>query len=74
MIVRFYDIVQTMPLGSAVQVATLQELLETSDYVTLHVPETPETKNMIGEKEFALMKPGSFFINASRGTVVCAQI
>jgi D-3-phosphoglycerate dehydrogenase / 2-oxoglutarate reductase len=50
---------------------SLEALLQTADFVTLHVPETPETKNMIGEKELALMKPDSFLINASRGTVVC---
>jgi D-3-phosphoglycerate dehydrogenase len=48
----------------------LEELLKESDFVTLHVPEIPETKNMIGEKELAMMKRGSYLINASRGTVV----
>jgi D-3-phosphoglycerate dehydrogenase len=52
-------------------VDTLEELLlEQSDIVTLHVPATPQTKNMIGEKEFALMKDGVIFQNLSRGTVV----
>ncbi|KAJ3330605.1 hypothetical protein HDU91_003533, partial [Kappamyces sp. JEL0680] len=66
----FYDVLQTMPLGSAVPLPTLQALLSTCDYISLHVPETPETKNMIGAKEFAMMKKGAIFINASRGTVV----
>lgn len=50
--------------------ASLEELLKVSDFVTLHVPETPETKDMIGAKEMAQMKKGSYLINASRGTVV----
>ncbi|KAJ3080537.1 hypothetical protein HK102_002981 [Quaeritorhiza haematococci] len=70
MSVIFYDILQIMPLGTAKPVATLEELLSTADYVSLHVPETPETKHMIGEKEIKMMRPGTFLLNASRGTVV----
>ncbi|KAF9166158.1 D-3-phosphoglycerate dehydrogenase 2 [Actinomortierella ambigua] len=68
--VYFHDVAPLMPLGTAKQVSTLDELLSVSDFVTLHVPETEETKNMIGEHELNLMKQGSFLINASRGTVV----
>ncbi|KAG0229792.1 Phosphoglycerate dehydrogenase ser3 [Actinomortierella wolfii] len=68
--VYFHDVVPLMPLGTAKQVNSLDELLSISDFVTLHVPETEETKNMIGEHELKLMKQGSFLINASRGTVV----
>jgi D-3-phosphoglycerate dehydrogenase len=68
--VYFYDILQTMPLGTAKPLETIDELLKTCDYISLHVPETPETKNMIGKREFDLMKRGAIFINASRGTVV----
>lgn len=68
--VYFYDAVKKLPLGNAVAVDTLEDLLKESDFVTLHVPEIPETKNMIGEKELAMMKRGSYLINASRGTVV----
>lgn len=68
--VVFFDVVPLMPLGTSKQVTTLDELLETSDFVTLHVPETEETKNMIGEHELNRMKQGSFLINASRGTIV----
>lgn len=68
--VSFYDITKKLPLGNAEQKATLEELLQDSDFVTLHVPETAETKNMIGHKELSLMKEGSYLINASRGTVV----
>ncbi len=68
--VYFYDIVNKLALGNAVQVKTLSELFKLSDFVTLHVPETPETKNMIGEKELAQMKRGSYLLNLSRGSVV----
>ncbi len=68
--VQFYDIVTKLPLGNAVQVPTLDQLLTTSDLVTLHVPETELTKNMISTKQLALMKNNSLLINASRGSVV----
>lgn len=68
--VLFHDILNINPLGMAKKTKDLDELLRNSDFVSLHVPETPETKNMIGAKEFAKMKKGSYFINASRGTVV----
>lgn len=70
MSVFFYDVLQIMPLGTATPVDTLQELLEIVDFLTLHVPETDDTKNMIGSKELAQMKSGSFIINASRGSIV----
>src|SRR3970282_1765995 len=50
--------------------AKLDYLRESSDFVTLHVPETPQTRNMIGRAEIARMKPGACLLNASRGTVV----
>ena len=62
--VVFYDIETQLPLGS------LDELLAGSDVVSLHVPETPSTKNMMDAARIAKMKRGSFLINASRGTVV----
>ncbi|KAJ3350313.1 hypothetical protein HDU83_009784 [Entophlyctis luteolus] len=70
MIVRYFDVNQVFPLGNALPLKSLEELLKTSDFVSLHVPETPETKNMIGAKELAVMKKGAYLINASRGTVV----
>lgn len=70
MSVIFYDVVNLMALGTASQVPTLEALLAQADFVTCHVPELPETKNMIGRKEFDHMKNGSYLINASRGTVV----
>ena len=68
--VIFHDIVTKLPLGNAVQAESLKSLLEQSDIVTLHVPETTATKNMFGPDEFASMKERSVLINASRGTVV----
>ncbi|MGL5220218.1 MAG: phosphoglycerate dehydrogenase [Plesiomonas shigelloides] len=68
--VFFYDIETKLPLGNATQVSSLTDLLNMSDVVSLHVPETPSTKEMIGATELAFMKPGSILINASRGTVV----
>jgi D-3-phosphoglycerate dehydrogenase len=68
--VVFYDIARKLSLGNAVPVGTLKRLLEISDFVTLHVPETPQTRNMIGRRELAAMKKGSHLLNLSRGSVV----
>lgn len=68
--VLFYDIENKLALGNARPIENLNKLLELSDVVTLHVPETKQTQNMIGQKELALMKKGAHLINASRGTVV----
>lgn len=68
--VVFYDIVSKLSLGNAKPHASLVELLKESDFVTLHVPATPLTHMMIGSAELAVMKKGSYLLNASRGTVV----
>jgi D-3-phosphoglycerate dehydrogenase len=68
--VYYYDIVKKLSLGKAVSCNSLEELLSVAQIVTLHVPETPLTRNMIGEKELELMRKGSCLINASRGSVV----
>lgn len=68
--VLYYDIEEKLSLGNARQVNSLARLLESSDLVSLHVPETPDTHGMIGPEQLALMRPGSKLINASRGTVV----
>ena len=68
--VLFFDTGSKLPMGNNHFVATLEELLERSDFVTLHVPATPQTHGMIGAAELARMKPGAFLLNASRGTVV----
>jgi D-3-phosphoglycerate dehydrogenase len=65
-----YDVENKLALGNARAMPSLMTLLEASDVVTLHVPETPQTRGMIGAAEIARMKPGAQFINASRGTVV----
>lgn len=68
--VYLYDIVTKLPLGNAVQVSSLKELMQTCDVVSLHVPETAQTEKMIGAEQISWMKKGSILINASRGTVV----
>jgi len=68
--VVFFDVTAKLPMGNNRSMATLEEVLAVSDFVTLHVPETPQTKNMIGPAEIAKMKPGACLLNASRGTVV----
>ena len=68
--VLFFDVINKLPLGNARQVASLEELLGSADVVSLHVPESPSTRMMIGAAELASMRPGSILINASRGTVV----
>ena len=68
--VIYYDVVPLMSMGTAHQVSSLSELLKNADFITLHVPELPETKNMISTEQFDQMKTGSYLINASRGTVV----
>ena len=68
--VIFYDHTAKLPMGNNAVAASLRELLGQADFVSLHVPETPETRNMLGETELAAMKRGSYLLNASRGTVV----
>jgi len=68
--VYYYDIEKKLSLGKANACSSLAELLKISDVVTLHVPETDLTRNMISFAELDLMKKGSVLINLSRGTVV----
>jgi len=68
--VIFFDIMDKLPLGNARRMASLAALLQASDVVTLHVPDTPLTRGMLGAAELNLMKPGSVLINTSRGKVV----
>ncbi|MEH6814005.1 MAG: phosphoglycerate dehydrogenase [Motiliproteus sp.] len=68
--VCYYDVITKLPIGNASQVGSMKELLETSDIVSLHVPETAATKYMIGAEQLAQMKEGSILINAARGSVV----
>jgi D-3-phosphoglycerate dehydrogenase len=59
-----------LPLGNARQLSSLGALLREADVISLHVPETAATRDMMAAAEFQQMKPGAVFINASRGTVV----
>ncbi len=68
--VFYYDIEKKLSIGNAKACNSLEELLQKSDIVTLHVPDTPLTRNMITRKELSVLKKGSFLINASRGSVV----
>jgi D-3-phosphoglycerate dehydrogenase len=68
--VIYFDRTDKLRHGNTEPVDRLETLLAQSDVVSLHVPETPETHNMIGARELRLMRPGSCLINNSRGTVV----
>jgi D-3-phosphoglycerate dehydrogenase / 2-oxoglutarate reductase len=68
--VVFYDIITKLALGNASAVRTLDELLGQADVVTLHVPDTPATRGLIGTRQIAAMRQGAALINASRGLVV----
>ena len=68
--VIFYDIVPKLTLGNAVAGKSLDELLKKSDVITLHVPGTSETKNLINAQRLKKMKQGAILINLSRGDVI----
>jgi D-3-phosphoglycerate dehydrogenase len=68
--VFYYDHTEKLRHGNVEPTDTLHDLLAKVDVVSLHVPETPATQGMIGEREIAAMKPGAMLINNSRGTVV----
>jgi D-3-phosphoglycerate dehydrogenase len=70
MSVVFYDTADRLALGNARRCASLDELLETADVVTLHVDGRPSNADLFGEDQFAKMRPGSLFLNLSRGFVV----
>ncbi len=66
----FYDTADRLAHGNARKVDTLEELLAEADVVTLHVDGRPGNAGLFGAEQFALMKPRSIFINASRGMVI----
>ncbi|NLP11745.1 HAD-IB family phosphatase, partial [bacterium] len=70
MSVLFHDIVDKLPLGNARRASGLEELLKNADVVTLHVPDTSETRNLMSEARIRKMKKGAVLINSSRGKVV----
>ncbi len=68
--VVYFDVIKKLPLGNSQQLETLEDVLRVSDFVSLHVPDTAQTKQMITERELSQMKKGACLINASRGSVV----
>lgn len=68
--VIFYDVVTRLPLGNASARKSLKDVLNQSDIVTLHVPETNSTKNLINKNTLKQFKPGAILINYARGEVV----
>ncbi len=66
----YYDIEKKLSLGNAKPVSSLKDLLKVADTVTIHVPSTELTRNMISSEQLAIMKNGACLINASRGDVV----
>ena len=68
--VIFYDVETKLPLGNATDMRTLKDLLSKSDVVTLHVPETPQTKNLINKTNIKYFKKGAVIINYARGEVM----
>jgi D-3-phosphoglycerate dehydrogenase len=68
--VIFYDVETKLPLGNAEDAKSLKELLNRSDVVTLHVPETSQTKNLINKTNLKYFKKGAILINYARGEVV----
>jgi D-3-phosphoglycerate dehydrogenase len=68
--VRFYDVVTRLPLGNAESTRSLKELVSLSDIITLHVPETAQTKNLINKAIIKHFKKGSILLNYARGEVV----
>lgn len=68
--VIFYDIAERLALGNAQRMETLDDLLREADVVSLHVSGEPANTNLFGDREFALMRPRSLFINLSRGFIV----
>ncbi len=68
--VIFYDVETKLPLGNAEDAKSLKELLGRADVITMHVPETPQTKNLINKINLKYCKKGSILINYARGEVV----
>ena len=68
--VLYHDVAPRLPMGNNHPAESLQAVMAAADFVTLHVPETPLTRGLIGERELGWMKPGAFLLNLSRGSVV----
>ncbi|MEM2192183.1 MAG: hydroxyacid dehydrogenase [Candidatus Hadarchaeales archaeon] len=72
MTLLLYDVMKDEDFAKAVggKYVSLEELLKNSDFITIHVPLLPQTRHMIGEREFEMMKPTAVIINTSRGEVI----
>jgi len=68
--VVYFDVVPKLPMGNATQLHSMEELLAQADIVTLHVPQAPDTANLMSAERIAQMKPGAMLMNLSRGNVV----
>ncbi|HET6726313.1 MAG TPA: phosphoglycerate dehydrogenase [Gammaproteobacteria bacterium] len=68
--VCYFDVAEKLGLGTARRTATLDELLDAADIVSVHVDGRPENRDLFGREQFARMKPGAIFLNLSRGHVV----
>ena len=68
--VKFYDVETKLPLGNAVSTKSIKELVSTSDIISIHVPETSQTKNLISKEVIKQCKSGAILINYARGEVV----
>ncbi|OLY92723.1 D-3-phosphoglycerate dehydrogenase [Cnuella takakiae] len=68
--VIFYDIETKLPMGNATDSKTLKDLMSNADVITLHVPETAQTKNLINAENLQYVKSGAIVINYARGEVM----
>ncbi|MCB0716542.1 MAG: phosphoglycerate dehydrogenase, partial [Chitinophagaceae bacterium] len=68
--VIFYDIKTKLPLGNAIAASNIKTVLSKADIISLHVPDTPQTKNLLGQKNLQLCKKNVIIINYARGEVV----
>lgn len=68
--VFFYDIADVLPMGNAHKCDSMEELLGSVETVSLHIDGRPSNTDLIGDREFAMMRPRSLFLNLSRGKVV----
>jgi len=68
--VQFFDTTSKLPLGNATPVGSMDELVRTSDVITIHVPDTDTTRSMFASDQIAKMKPGSYLLNNARGSIV----
>jgi D-3-phosphoglycerate dehydrogenase len=71
--IKFFDLENKLPLGNAFPCSSLEELLSSADVISLHVPKTKETTNLLNDENIGKIKKGSYIINAARGDVVCLE-